>query len=91
MTVKQTRKMLCMEGIGYAAFSMAGAVLLGIPVSFAAFQAMNVYDISYSIPWLSNLLLFAVILLLCAAAPVCIYERTQNKSVIERLRNVGDN
>lgn len=91
MTVKQTRKMLCMEGLGYAVLSMAGTVLLGIPISFAAFQAMNVYDISYSIPWLSDLLLFAVILLLCAAAPVCIYERTQNKSVIERLRNVGDN
>ena len=91
MTVKQTKNMLRLEGAGYALISIAGALILGIPLSFAAFQAMNVYFISYSVPWAANLILFAVVLLVCITAPVGLYRKTQNRSVIERLRNVENN
>lgn len=91
MTVKQTKNMLQLEGAGYALISIAGALILGIPLSFAAFQAMNVYFISYSVPWAANLILFAVVLLVCITAPVGLYRKTQNRSVIERLRNVENN
>lgn len=91
MTVKQTKNMLRLEGAGYALISIAGALILGIPLSFAAFQAMNVYYISYSVPWAANLILFAVVLLVCITAPVGLYRKTQNRSVIERLRNVENN
>lgn len=91
MTVRQTKNMLRLEGAGYALISIAGALILGIPLSFAAFQAMNVYFISYSVPWAANLILFAVVLLVCITAPVGLYRKTQNRSVIERLRNVENN
>lgn len=91
MTVKQTKNMLRLEGAGYALISIAGALILGIPLSFASFQAMNVYFISYSVPWAANLILFAVVLLVCITAPVGLYRKTQNRSVIERLRNVENN
>ena len=87
MTVKQTKKMLRIEGAGYALLSIAGAVIFGLPLSFLAFQAMNVYFISFSIPWFGNLILFGCALLVCVTAPVIIYDRTQNASVIERLRD----
>ena len=91
MTVRQTKNMLRLEGAGYALISIAGALILGIPLSFAAFQAMNAYFISYSVPWAANLILFAVVLLVCITAPVGLYRKTQNRSVIERLRNVENN
>ena len=87
MTVKQTKKMLRIEGAGYALLSIAGAMIIGLPLSFLAFQAMNVYFISFSIPWSGNLILFGCAFLVCVTAPVIIYDRTQNASVIERLRD----
>lgn len=90
MTVKQIQSMLCIEGIGYAAISSIISLIAGIPVSYIVFDAMNIYRISFSVPWMRNLILFGIIFVLCMAAPVCIYQRTQNASIIERLRNSED-
>lgn len=90
MTSGQTRKMLMLEGSGYALISIAAAFIVGLPVSYGVFNAMNQYRISFSVPWVSNLALSGVILALCMAAPVLIYRRTQGAGIIERLRRCGD-
>lgn len=87
MTVKQTKIMLSAEGIGYAAISIILSLLAGIPLSYAVFQAMNMYlGISYSVPWGRNLIFFVIIIILCTISPVLIYQKTQNTSIIERMR-----
>ena len=87
MTAKQIKQMLQMEGLLYAAITITFSFVVGIPASYAVFDAMNIYRISFSVPWVSNLVLFGTILVLCMLAPVWMYQRTQNASVIERLRN----
>lgn len=90
MTTKQIKKMLQMEGIGYAVISIIFSLIVGLPISYAVFNASKLYRISFSIPWISNLILFGTVLALCMAAPVFIYQKTQNFSIIERLRNDED-
>ncbi len=87
MTAKQTRMMLRLEGIGYAGISLVASLGVGLPLSFVIFQSVKTYrSLPYAIPWSSNLLLFAVIAVLCILAPVVLYQRLQTGSMIERLR-----
>lgn len=87
MTTGQIRRMLCLEGAGYGILSIAAAAVIGIPVSYLVFESVNLYEaLSWSVPWSSNILLFAVICILCIAAPVLLYQRTQKASIIDRLR-----
>ena len=87
MTAKQTRTMLRLEGIGYAGISLVASLGVGLPLSFVIFQSVKTYrSLPYAIPWSSNLLLFAVIAVLCILAPVVLYQRLQTGSMIERLR-----
>lgn len=88
MTAKQIRKMLRTEGFGYVAISIAVALAAGLPASYAVFYGMNVHHILFAVPWFSNLILFLIFLLLCMAAPVLIYQKTQKRSIIERIRSV---
>ncbi len=90
MTTIQIKKMLRAEGIGYAMISILISMMVGLPVSYAVFNGMNLYRISFSVPWMSNFILFIIVLVLCMTAPVLIYQRTQNFSIIERLRNAED-
>ncbi len=90
MTTKQIKKMLRAEGAGYAVISITVSLMAGLPISYAVFNGMNLYRLSFSVPWMSNLILFAIALILCMTAPVLIYQKTQNFSIIERLRNVED-
>lgn len=90
MTTQQIKKMLRAEGALYAAISVIISVIAGIPVSYVVFDAMNLYQIPFSVPWVSDLILFGAVLILCMTAPVLIYQRTQGKSIIERLRSCED-
>lgn len=90
MTAKQIRKMLRLEGVGYAVISIILSLIIGLPISYAVFDAMNLHRISFSIPWSSNLTLFGIVLVVCMIVPVLIYQKTQNISIIERLRNGED-
>lgn len=87
MTAKQIKKMLRIEGAGYAAISIMISLMAGLPAGYIVFDAIKLYQIPFSVPWVSNLILFGIILVLCVTAPVYIYQRTQNASIIERLRN----
>ncbi|MCH1982000.1 ABC transporter permease [Ruminococcus sp. OA3] len=86
MTSGQIRKMLTLEGAGYALISIMAAILTGIPFSYVVFQNMNIYRIPYTIPWRENLFLFTVIACLCMIMPALIYRKTQKESMIDRLR-----
>ncbi len=90
MTTKQIKKTLRMEGLGYAVISIVISFIAGIPVSYIVFNGMNQYRVSFSIPWLSNFILFGIVLVLCMTVPVIIYQKTQNHSIIERLRDGED-
>lgn len=54
MTTKQIKKMLRMEGVGYTIISIAISLIVGIPVSYVVFNGMNLYRISFSIPWINS-------------------------------------
>ena len=90
MTTGQIRKMLRTEGIAYAGISTLLSFAVGLPISYTVFQGMNVYRLSFSVPWMRNLILFAIVFLLCITAPVLIYQRTQNLSIIDRMRRGQD-
>ena len=87
MTVRQTRHVLALEGVGYAVLSCALSLFIGTPLSIAVFNATNKYwSLAYRFPFTGSLLLYICILALCVAVPVILYRRTQSACVIERLR-----
>lgn len=90
MTAGQIRKMLRTEGIGYAVVSIFLSFITGFPVSYIVFDMTAAYRISFTVPWMRNLILLGIVLILCMAAPVLIYQRTQGQSIIERLRSCED-
>ena len=85
MTSKQIRKMLVLEGSGYAVVSIIISTILGLLLGYAVFEGMNIYRIDFFVPWRSNILLFAGIFILCMSVPVILYWRTQKDSIIERI------
>lgn len=86
MTKKQIRAALRKEGLGYAVISVTSAIVIGIPVSYFAFQSLNTYQISFAVPVVSDLILFGVWLAISAVIPIWAYARLNNGSVIDRLR-----
>ena len=90
MTAGQIRKMLRTEGIGYAVVSIFLSFITGFPVSYIVFDMTAAYRISFTVPWMRNLILLGIVLILCMTAPMLIYQRTQGQSIIERLRSCED-
>lgn len=86
MTTKQIKKMLKTEGTLYAIISTIISLVVGLPVSYIVFKGIALYKVSFTVPWKENLVLFAIVFVLCMTAPVIIYQKTQNQSIIERLR-----
>ena len=87
MTTRQIRRMLRLEGLGYAGISAVISLIAGLPLSYVVFKGTSLYRISFSVPWLSDALMIAAILLVCMTAPVVIYNRTQTDSIVQRLRS----
>ena len=50
MTQAQLKQMLMLEGAGYALLAEAASLAVGLPVSYAVFQGMNRYHMTYSFP-----------------------------------------
>ncbi len=86
MTKRQIRKVLIWEGVGYATISSVMSIIIGIPLSYIVFMSMNIYGINFSIPILSNLILFVGILLVCVIVPPVIYQSLCKGTVLERMR-----
>lgn len=90
MTSGQLKGVLAYEGFGYAVISIFLSLLAGVPISISVFYSMNLYEIDYVFPWLSNMILIVVALMLCMVVPVVIYQKTQKESIVDRLRRAED-
>lgn len=87
MTIKQIKNMLMLEGIGYAGISSFVSLGIGLPFGYIAFENLKTYQgITYAIPWFSNFIVFLMIHILCFLLPVIVYQKTQGRSIIERLK-----
>lgn len=86
MTGKQLVKMLVLEGACYGILSILTAAVLGIPISYSVFQAMDRYQVPFSIPVLDNIVVFIGILLICTAMPPVFLKKAQKGSIVEQLR-----
>lgn len=88
MTSKQAKQMLGMEGICYAFISIIFSLVAGIPLSYAVFNAINLYaGVSYSVPFGKNIIFFAIITIVCITVPVLIYNKTQRASLALHISN----
>lgn len=86
MTSNQLWKMQVMEGAGYGIISIIMALAAGIPISYGVFNSLNIYGVPFEIPWLSNIILIGVVIVVCVAAPVLVFQKTQRGSILVRLR-----
>lgn len=75
MTTKQIKKMLTLEGAGYAVISLFGALVAGILVSRLVFHNLNVYGMEYVLPWQAMLVFYLVIFFVCIMIPKVEYCR----------------
>ncbi len=86
MTSKQVKRMLGTEGLGYSFISVIVSLAAGIPLSYAVFNAINLYaGVYYSIPWGRNIAFFVIITTICVAAPIIVYQKTQNQNLTSRM------
>ena len=86
MTRRQQRKMVMIEALFYAVFSIIIACAVGIPLSYLAFQNFKVYDISFSVPVLSDALVFVLFIGICIVITQIVFAHIRKVSIIELLR-----
>lgn len=86
MTRSQQRKMVMIEALFYAVFSIIIACAVGIPLSYLAFQNFKVYDISFSVPVLSDALVFVLFIGICIVITQIVFAHIRKVSIIELLR-----
>lgn len=86
MTPAQVRKMLMLEGVGYGIISIVVSLILGIPLSYGMFSAMNKYGVEYKIPFISNFIIIIAVLVVCVLLPNIFYRITPSKSIIDVLK-----
>lgn len=85
MTSGQMRRILVLEGLGYGVISTAAVGILGMPISFLIYQAMNQYGVPYSVSIGENVIVFSVLFIVCMLVPPIAYQFTQKGSIIEQL------
>lgn len=86
MTRKQIKQMLVSESLCYAILSIVIAIMIGLPASYFVFENLNIYEIPFSFPIISNLFLFLIIIVICIISTLFILRRIKNESIIELLR-----
>lgn len=86
MTRKQIKKMVISESSCYAILSIVVAIIIGLPGSYFVFENFNVYGMPFSFPIANNMILFLIIIMVCAASTLLILRKTKNESIIELLR-----
>ncbi len=81
MTRKQIRTILVQEGAGYAIISIILSIIIGLPISYIVFRSINIYGITFSVPILSNIILFV-----CTIVPPIVYRMSCKGTVLERMK-----
>jgi len=90
MTKKQLRKMLMLEGAGYAVISLSLIATFGTLMSYGAYYLFSQeadYAI-YTYPTIPLLIAFALVAGACLAVPLIAFSQSKKLTVVERLREV---
>ncbi len=88
MTRKQLRKLLLLEGMGYAAISILLISTLGSLISYAMFR-LFLMEATYAIftfPTLPLLISVLLVIAVCTTVPLVVYNKANQYSIVERLR-----
>jgi putative ABC transport system permease protein len=88
MTRKQLKKMLLLEGTGYAVISTLLIGTLGNLVSYGAYKLFSTeatYAI-YTFPLLPFILSVILVFAVCMTVPLIAYHMTNKLSIVDRLR-----
>lgn len=88
MTTVQIRKLLLIEGTCYGIVSFFFVIILGIPIDYVIYHAMNRYRIPFQIPVRSTLLVFGSILITCIFVPLVVYQFLHKDNIVEQLRDM---
>jgi len=88
MTSKQQRQVLILEGMGYGFISILLVSIIGLPIGYMVFQSMNTYNVAFSIPIMTNVILVGVILLVCVLVPLVVYQITREDNIVEQLKEI---
>lgn len=88
MTRKQLRKMLVLEGTGYAVISTVLVTTLGSLISYGAFKlfSMEATYAIYTFPLLPFIIAVILVFAVCLTVPLIAYNMTNKLSIVERLR-----
>lgn len=86
MTRKQIKKMIAFESLGYSAFSIVIALIIGLPASYVVFTNFNSYRIPFAFPIVRALLLFIAIIIVCIVTSLSIFSKSKSETIIDLLR-----
>ncbi|WP_256761043.1 ABC transporter permease [Cohnella sp. WQ 127256] len=91
MTKRQLRKMLLLEGTGYAVISTLLITTIGTLISYGAYYVFSQeadYAI-YTFPTLPLLIALVLVFAACLSVPIIAYNRSKKMSIVERLREAS--
>ena len=89
MTQKQMNRMLVLEGVFFAAGSLAFTGTVGLGITYVVYQSMNYMGAGFMVPILPVIFMILFILGVCIVIPVVSrYVVTKNGSVVERIRGI---
>lgn len=86
MTKKQIKKMLLLEGVGYASISIGATIIVGVPLAHMIFEGLNTYKVDFLIPVTENILVVLFILICCMLIPIGTYKVLQKGSLVEQMK-----
>lgn len=87
MTDKQIKKVVLYEGMGYGVILIGMSILIGGPISYLVFQAIDPYGLNLHTTILENIAVFSNIMLVCILVPLIVYKIVQkNSSIIEQMQ-----
>lgn len=88
MTRKQLRKMLLLEGTGYAVISTVLIATVGSLISYGAYKlfSMEATYAIYTFPLFPFIIAIILIFAVCMTVPLIAYNMTNKLSIVERLR-----
>jgi putative ABC transport system permease protein len=88
MTKRQMRRVLILEGLGYAGATMLLTATLGMAITYGLFELFRQqadYAV-FSVPFMQIIIAAALVFTVCTIVPVLAYRSSSRTSIVERLR-----
>ncbi len=88
MTKRQMRRMIRLEGMGYAGITTLLTGTLGSAVTYGIFKLFQ-QQADYAIftpPFIQMPIVIAIVFIVCTVAPLLAYESSSHASIVDRLR-----